>query len=247
MGSGRRHVLLPDRPRAEAGHGQCRSKVGGRSETARVKIGPRDYGTEEVELPDIPQAHPSPDDLQRDARERVILGKVFGRKEGPARFTFPLGKPASPFPPGKAFGVDRVFNGKPAPQPHTGTDYPIPVGTPVVAAADGTVVLAQDLFYPGNAVIIDHGDGLFTMYFHLADIKVESGKEVKKGERVGSIGSTGHATGSHLFLGVRWHNARIDPKFLLEDPKKIPEVAAAESGEQARSNPELKARKARGR
>jgi murein DD-endopeptidase MepM/ murein hydrolase activator NlpD len=199
-------------------------KVAGRSESARVKVGPRDYGTEEVELPDIPQAHPSPADLKRDASERTILGKVFHRKEGTARFSLPLGKPANPLPPGKAFGVDRVFNGKPAPQPHTGIDYPVPVGSPVLAVADGTVALAQDLFYPGNAVIVDHGDGLFTEYFHLADIKVEVGQDVKKGERIGSIGSTGRATGPHLFFGARWHDARIDPKFVLEDPTRIPEI-----------------------
>jgi murein DD-endopeptidase MepM/ murein hydrolase activator NlpD len=103
-----------------------------------------------------------------------------------------------------------------------GSDHAVPVGAPVLAVADGTVVLAQDLFYPGNAVFIDHGDGLISMYFHLSDIDVEAGQEVRKGDRLGKVGTTGRSTGPHLFFGVRWHNARIDPRFLLEDPALIP-------------------------
>jgi murein DD-endopeptidase MepM/ murein hydrolase activator NlpD len=193
-----------------------------RSERARVSVEPRSYGTQAIELPDIPQANPSPADLRRNERERVLLAKVFNRKEGPPRFDLPLGKPANPLPEGKSFGVDRVFNGKRAAQPHMGSDYPVPASTPVLAAADGTVVLAQDLFYPGNAVLIDHGDGLISMYFHLSDINVEPGQEVAKGEAIGKVGTTGRSTGPHLFFAVRWHNARIDPRFLLEDPARIP-------------------------
>jgi murein DD-endopeptidase MepM/ murein hydrolase activator NlpD len=117
-----------------------------------------------------------------------------------------------------------VFNGVPAEQPHTGADYALAEGTPVLASADGTVVLAEDLFYAGNAVIVDHGDGLFTMYFHLSEPSVRSGESVRRGDRVGLVGSTGRATGPHLFFGVRRHGARIDPQFLLEDPAKIPSV-----------------------
>jgi murein DD-endopeptidase MepM/ murein hydrolase activator NlpD len=195
-----------------------------RSESARIAVEPRNYGTQEIELPDIAQANPSPADLQRNARERVLLGKVFNRKDSPARFTLPLGKPANPLPEGKSFGVDRIFNGKPAVQPHTGTDYPVPASAPVLAVADGTVLLAQDLFYPGNAVFIDHGDGLISMYFHLSDINVQIGQDVRKGDRVGQVGTTGRSTGPHLFFGVRWHNARIDPRFVLGDPAKIPAI-----------------------
>jgi murein DD-endopeptidase MepM/ murein hydrolase activator NlpD len=193
-----------------------------RSETARIAITQRAYGTQEIELPDIPQANPSAADLKRNERERILLAKIFRRKEGPAKFTLPLGKPANPLPEGKSFGVDRIFNGKRAVQPHTGSDYPLPASTPVQAAADGTVVLAQELFYPGNAVFIDHGDGLISMYFHLSDINVHAGQEVVKGDRVGQVGTTGRSTGPHLFFGIRWHDARIDPRMVLEDPARIP-------------------------
>jgi murein DD-endopeptidase MepM/ murein hydrolase activator NlpD len=196
----------------------------GPGESARISVEPYDYGTEEINLPDIPQANPSPKDLKRDAREQAMLSKVWARKEGPAKFTLPLGAPARPLPAGKSFGMKRVFNGKPASQLHTGSDYATPVGTPVLAVADGTVVVAKDLFFEGNAVFIDHGDGLISMYFHFSEIKVQAGQEVKKGDTLGRVGSTGRSTGPHLFFGVRWHNARINPQFLLEDPGKIPTV-----------------------
>jgi hypothetical protein len=196
----------------------------GHREFARISVEPYEYGTEEIDLPDIPQANPSPEDLKRDSRDQVLLSKVWKRKEGPAEFTLPLGAPARPLPAGKSFGVKRVFNGKPASQLHTGSDYATPVGTPVLAVADGTVVVAEDLFFEGNAVFIDHGDGLVSMCFHLSEIKVQAGQEVKKGQTLGRVGSTGRATGPHLFFGVRWHDARINPQFLLEDPRKIPAV-----------------------
>jgi hypothetical protein len=196
----------------------------GHREFARISVEPYDYGTEEIDLPDIPQANPSPEDLKRDSRDQALLSKVWKRKEGPAEFTLPLGAPARPLPAGKSFGVKRVFNGKPASQLHTGSDYATPVGTPVLAVADGTVVVAEDLFFEGNAVFIDHGDGLVSMCFHLSEIKVQAGQEVKKGQTLGRVGSTGRATGPHLFFGVRWHDARINPQFLFEDPRKIPAV-----------------------
>ncbi|MGB2676683.1 MAG: M23 family metallopeptidase [Candidatus Acidiferrum sp.] len=196
----------------------------GPKEFARISVEPNDYGTEEITLPDIPQANPSREDLKRDASDRALLSKVWMRKEGLAKFTLPLGVPARPLPQGKSFGVKRVYNRKPAGQPHMGSDYDVPVGTPVLAAADGTVVFAKDMFFEGNAVFIDHGDGLISMCFHLSEIKVQAGQEVKKGETLGRVGATGRSTGPHLWFGVRWHDARINPQFVLEEPDKIPAV-----------------------
>ena len=195
------------------------------SESAYISVEPFPYGTREVELGDIPQANPSHKDLIRSERERKMLDKALKRKEGPAQFTLPLGKPASPFPEGKDFGKKSIFNGKLASQPHTGADYLVAAGTPVVSVADGTVVVAEDQFFSGNAVFIDHGNGLITMYFHLSAIKVKAGEKVEKGSPIGIVGTTGRSSGPHLFIGVRWHDARINPKFLLEDPAKIPAVS----------------------
>ena len=193
-------------------------------ETARVKVVEHTYPTEELDLGDIPQGNPSAEDHKRNARDQARVAKVWKRPEGPAKFTLPLGAPAKPLPEGKTFGWKRVFNGKPAAQPHMGADYALPTGTPVMAVADGTVALAEDLFYPGNAVFLDHGDGLVSMYFHLSTIDVQVGQEVSKGDTIGRVGETGRATGPHLYFGVRWHRARIDPKFVLEDPARISAV-----------------------
>jgi murein DD-endopeptidase MepM/ murein hydrolase activator NlpD len=196
----------------------------GPKEFARISVQANDYGTEEIALPDIPQANPSRDDLKRDASDQVRLGKIWSTKESPAQFTLPLGAPVRPMSVGKSFGVKRVYNGKVAEQAHMGSDYDSPVGSPILAVAAGTVVFADEMFFEGNAVFIDHGDGLISMYFHLSDIKVQAGQEVRKGETLGREGATGRATGPHLWFGVRWHDARINPKFLLEAPSKIPAV-----------------------
>jgi murein DD-endopeptidase MepM/ murein hydrolase activator NlpD len=191
---------------------------------AQISVGPFPYETEEIDVGDIPQGNPSPEDWKRNARDQVLIGKVWRRKEGPAEFTLPLGQPARRPPEPKTFGWNRIFNGTPARQPHMGADYAMPKGTPVLAVADGTVAATGDLFFAGYAVFVDHGDGLITMSFHLSEIKVEDGQRVKKGETIGLVGSTGRSSGPHLFFGVRWHGSRIDPRFLLEDPGKIPAV-----------------------
>jgi murein DD-endopeptidase MepM/ murein hydrolase activator NlpD len=196
----------------------------GNTHLGHITVDAIDYGIEDIVLPDIPQAHPSAVDLRRDARDRAKLGRIFNQREGVPKFTLPLSAPANPLPLGKSFGVKRVFNGKPASQRHTGIDYPTPVGSPVLAVAEGTVVMAEEMFFEGNAVFIDHGDGLISMYFHLADMRVAVGEAVKKGHLVGHVGSTGRATGPHLFFGIRWHNARINPRFVLEEPSKIPSI-----------------------
>jgi murein DD-endopeptidase MepM/ murein hydrolase activator NlpD len=198
----------------------------GRPEQARISVGPYPYGTESVELGDIPQANPSPEDLRRNERDQMKLRKVWARREGPARFTLPLAAPVNPLPEGKSFGSEWIFNGKTEESDlHTGVDYAVTAGTPVASIADGTVVIAEEMFYPGNAVFIDHGDGLISMYFHLSELRVQPGQDVERGETIGVVGSTGRASGPHLHLGVRWHGARVDPRLLLEDPAKIQAVS----------------------
>ena len=195
----------------------------GPSQFAHVAVGPSSYGTQDIELGDIPQANPSPGDLRRNTRDQAVLAKVWAKREGPARFTLPLGAPATPLPEAKGFGAKWIFDGKPgASEIHSGVDYALGVGTPLSALADGTVVVAEDLFFTGNAVFIDHGNGLVSMYFHLSEMKVQAGQDVKKGETLGLVGSTGRASGPHLHMGVRWHDARIDPQALLDDPANIP-------------------------
>src|SRR5271165_6845676 len=102
-----------------------------------------------------------------------------------------------------------MFNGELA-SIHRGTDFHAPSGTPVMAANDGEVIIAQAMFYEGNLVVIDHGLQWTTLYMHLSKIEVKVGERVKKGQRIGLSGATGRVTGPHLHLSVRWQGEYVD-------------------------------------
>ncbi len=113
-----------------------------------------------------------------------------------------------------AFGSRSVFNGQ-ARNPHSGADFPSPAGTPVKAPGAGRVVIAKDLYFSGNTVVIDHGLGLFSLLAHLSAIDVQPGATVRAGDIVGKVGATGRVTGPHLHWAVRLGGARVDPMSLL--------------------------------
>lgn len=113
------------------------------------------------------------------------------------------------------FGSQRIFNGV-AQRPHLGLDFRVHTGTPVAAMNDGTVLLARFLYFEGNCVVIDHGQGLLTLYFHLSEFRVKEGDNVKRGQVIGLSGGTGRATGPHLHVAVRWQGTYLDPARLLE-------------------------------
>jgi murein DD-endopeptidase MepM/ murein hydrolase activator NlpD len=155
-------------------------------------------------------------------RENEQVAALWSR-EGQRRFELPLRPPLDPLPQGGRFGSRRVINGQPR-SPHGGADYSAAEGTPVLAAADGVVALVGDHFFGGRSVFVDHGDGLITMYFHLSRVDVVQGPQLRQGERVGAVGSSGRATGPHLHFGTRWRGARVDPRLLLADPGELPAI-----------------------
>ena len=109
------------------------------------------------------------------------------------------------------FGSQRILNGIPK-NVHNGLDIAVPTGTPVKAMADGKVIYSADNFYyAGNYILIDHGLGLNSLYLHLNKSNVEEGQVVKRGEIIGSVGTTGRSTGPHLHWTVQWYNKRVDP------------------------------------
>lgn len=113
------------------------------------------------------------------------------------------------------FGTARVFNGVKKSQ-HTGLDFRVSTGTPIHATNNGTVILARPLYFEGNCVMVDHGQGLLTMYLHLSEIKVKAGDKVQAGQLLGLSGGTGRATAPHLHFAVRWRGEYLDPATLLE-------------------------------
>jgi murein DD-endopeptidase MepM/ murein hydrolase activator NlpD len=193
----------------------------GRRETTTLHVGRFDYPIQKLTLPPH-MVELSPEDLARVERENREMARLWSR-EGPRRFTLPLGAPLDPLPQGGRFGHRRIINGRPR-SPHGGRDYSAADGTPVLAAADGEVAMVADQFFGGNAVFIDHGDGLVSMYMHMSRVDVAEGQAVLRGGRVGAVGSTGRATGPHLHFGVRWHGARVDPALLLGKPEAFPAV-----------------------
>ena len=115
------------------------------------------------------------------------------------------------------FGVQRVFNGA-VQSTHQGLDFRVPTGTPVNAVNSGIVILAKSLYFEGNCIVIDHGQGLLTLYLHLSELRVKEGDPVAKGQLIGLSGGTGRATGPHLHLAVRWQGVYLNPAGLLALP-----------------------------
>lgn len=135
------------------------------------------------------------------------------------------------------FGNQRIFNGVPK-NPHTGTDIAAPEGTPVKASGDGKVILSgKDYFYTGNMVIIDHGQGLQTIYAHLKEAKVKKGDFVSQGDVIGTVGKTGRVTGAHLHWGASLNNVRFRPHSLLDiNAKKCRTIEGKWMGDEAKND-----------
>ena len=108
------------------------------------------------------------------------------------------------------FGTARLYN-KTLKGYHSGTDFHADMGTPIKAANDGKVVLVKKRFYAGGTVVIDHGEGIYTCYFHLSDFKVKRGERVQRGEVIALSGKSGRVTGPHLHFSARICGVQVDP------------------------------------
>jgi murein DD-endopeptidase MepM/ murein hydrolase activator NlpD len=159
----------------------------------------------------------SPQDEARAAKEserlHEILAHVTPERLWRGPFRFPLAGKHT----GHNFGRRRVLNGETR-SPHTGLDIPAPAGTPIHAAQSGRVVLAENFFFSGNTVIVDHGLGVYTFYGHMKQIKVREGEQVRAGAILGLVGATGRATGPHLHWGLIVDGARVNPLGIIRLP-----------------------------
>ena len=156
---------------------------------------------------------PPPALEERIAREAALLASIWGHSASERLWTEPFIRPVQE-PANSAFGTRSVFNGKPR-NPHTGADFLSPSGTPIHAPNAGTVVLARDLYFSGNTVVIDHGLGMFSLFAHLSSVAVHEGDRIGRNDVLGLVGATGRVTGPHLHWAVRTGGARIDPLSLL--------------------------------
>jgi murein DD-endopeptidase MepM/ murein hydrolase activator NlpD len=156
---------------------------------------------------------PSAEQMQQIDHDKALKEHAFARVTPEREWA------GSFHPPAKAqisdvFGTSRTFNGR-VQSVHQGLDYAVPEGTPVAALNGGTVLLAQPLFFEGNCVVLDHGQGLLTLYMHLSKIEVKEGERITSGEKIGLSGGTGRATGPHLHVAVRWQGIYVNPETLL--------------------------------
>jgi murein DD-endopeptidase MepM/ murein hydrolase activator NlpD len=156
---------------------------------------------------------PSQEQLQRIQQDKAVKHDVFEHtdpeREWSGKFLRPVDVPVS-----DVFGTRRTFNGK-VQSTHQGLDFAAPTGTPVLAANSGTILLAGPLYFEGNCVMIDHGQGLLTLYLHLSEVRVKAGERIARGQQIGLSGGTGRATGPHLHLAVRWQGVYLNPATLL--------------------------------
>jgi murein DD-endopeptidase MepM/ murein hydrolase activator NlpD len=156
---------------------------------------------------------PPPEVEARIRSEAVRLAAIFGTETGARLWVGAFLAPVDADPV-SSFGKRSILNGKPR-SLHTGTDFNAPDGAEVRAPGGGRVVLAGDLYFSGNTVVLDHGLGLYSLFAHLSKIDVAEGSVVKTGQPVGRVGSTGRSTGPHLHWSLRLTGTRVDPLSLV--------------------------------
>ncbi|MDD5762692.1 MAG: M23 family metallopeptidase [bacterium] len=181
---------------------------------AELSISPRKFAVQELTLPKG-MARFDNATLLRIEVEAAELSRRFSRVT-PLRWRTPFLPPVEEYRPSN-FGARRVINGDPR-MPHSGVDIRLPMGTLVRAIADGRVAFAGEQFFGGRSVVIDHGGGVFSVHYHLKEFSVAEGQDVSRGDRIGSVGATGRATGPHLHFGVRVPGGRVDPTRLFALP-----------------------------
>ncbi len=182
--------------------------------TVRLHVRAGTFPVQRLTIPDTDKVLLDEEARRRVERERRRVDRALASGTEDPLWNDPFVGPLDPLPAGSGFGARRVLNGHPR-APHTGVDYAVPEGTPVRAVNRGRVRLVDELFFAGRAVYLDHGGGLFSLYYHLSEVRVEEGDVVPRGERIGRVGSTGRVTGAHLHFAMRLHGARVDPSWFF--------------------------------
>lgn len=176
------------------------------------KVKDKIYKEQRLTIKNKRKVNPYADDMPRiqaDRKEMDTAFLNFVSKDPALAFSMPVeGIISSPF------GLKRFLNNQ-ARNPHSGLDIAAAEGTPIHAPAPGVVTASGNYFFNGNTVLVDHGQGLISMYCHMSRIDVEVGEEINAGEVLGAVGMTGRVTGPHLHWSVSLNNARVDPNLFL--------------------------------
>ena len=186
----------------------------GEAITRIVAVDQRDYEIQRIDGLPARKVEPNKDDQAKIEADWVMLNKAKGTDSALSAFADGAVWPVNGIVSG-VFGSQRILNGKPK-SPHRGVDVAAPEGTPVGAMMAGTVtVAADDMYYTGGTVMVDHGHGVQSLYAHLSSVDVEVGQDLTKGEQLGRIGATGRATGPHLHLSLYWFKTALDAALML--------------------------------
>ena len=192
----------------------------GARKTYGFAVAAREYDIERIDGLPPRQVTPPPDLLQRIRREGALIRAARARDNAGTLFAGGFIWPVVGRVSGN-YGNQRILNGEPR-SPHLGIDIAVPAGTPVKAAADGEVSLAEaDLFYTGGTITLDHGHAVSTIYSHLDEVHIAVGDVVVQGQVIGTVGATGRATGPHLDWRINWFQTRVDP-WLAAGPMPAP-------------------------
>jgi murein DD-endopeptidase MepM/ murein hydrolase activator NlpD len=182
-------------------------------------VADKTYPVQRLTIPNDRKVNPYAQDMTRIRQERQDMDVAFAHFQDEAvqvDFSLPTAGRAS-----SSFGSRRILNDQPR-SPHSGMDIAAVTGTPILSPSAGMVVAQGDYFFNGNTVLVDHGQGLVTMYCHLSEISVQVGDKLDQGMLIGKVGQTGRVTGPHLHWSVSLNNARVDPAlFLAEDPTVV--------------------------
>lgn len=189
--------------------GTYRMTIG--SQTRLLRVAAKKFDVRRLQVAEA-FVNPPASAMEQITRDNKRLAEIYARAR-PRRWTGSFILPVDGAPTSN-FGTVSYFNGQRR-SPHTGVDFLSPTGTPIRASNHGTVALAEPLYFTGNTVIVDYGDGLFSLFAHLSEIRVKEGAEVQPDTIVGLVGATGRVTGPHLHWTVRLHSARVDPTSLV--------------------------------
>ncbi len=202
-------ALLPTGALDKPGLKKLMVHIGPVATERNIQIKAGIYETQHIVLPPGKGGLLAPDKLKAE-RERLYA--LWGVVSGPPRWTEPFQFPiAEGFPRTSPYGTRRSYNGGPVSSFHAGSDWGAPEGTPILAPAPGVVALAEPLFVRGGAVIIDHGAGVYSNFWHMSQIDVKPGDVVKTGQQLGLVGTTGLSTGAHLHWEIRVNTLAVDP------------------------------------
>jgi len=190
-------------------------KHAGQTKTLPLNFSGREYDIQRITGVEQKYVEPPKEVTERIARDNRRVREVRTTlSDKAAIFAEPL-RPAAGRISG-VYGSQRVFNGQPR-NPHFGLDIAAPVGAPVLAPWEGRVLLAEDLYFSGLTLIIDHGFGVTSTFMHLNRFAVEVGDTVNPGQHIADVGATGRVTGPHLDWRINWQQERLDPQLLLPE------------------------------